>query len=208
VKTKLNFSSRPFQNRTLPWALIGVVGAVSFIAFVLFITESRSTSEKTLKAQAELKTLKQKADAMNQRAQRIEDALTPQETKMLQSAHLLISRKRFLWSRLFVDLEASLPTEVKVSRIRIRDVAKSGPMSAAELDLTVVSRTPSDVTKMIHEMDRNGVFSAEITAQNPLPDDKDKGTEFVMRVIYKPRPAVPVQPAQESIASSATPSNL
>ena len=57
---------------------------------------------------------------------------------------MLVDRKRFSWSRLFADLESALPGNVRVTRISVRDVAARGEQTLAELDLTVVSKTPDD----------------------------------------------------------------
>jgi Tfp pilus assembly protein PilN len=124
----------------------------------------------------------------------------------LQAAHTLVDRKRFSWSRLFADLEASLPSSVRVTRINVRDVALRGDQTYAELEVTVVGKTDAEVTQMIGEMDRAGIFQADPMAQDAQNEKNQGGTEWTLRVYYKPRPGAPVaNDSNTRIAASSAP---
>ncbi len=66
------------------------------------------------------------------------------------------------------------------------------------LELTVMSKSPTDVTNMMTEMNRGGVFYAQAMSQN-LPKGSDQsGMEWVLSVNYRPpagAPAGAVRPA-------------
>src|SRR5207237_6232850 len=106
------------------------------------------------------------ADLMNRQVQEITIALTPEQERSLKSTHSLVNRKQFSWSQLFADLESVLPGTIRVARIAVKEVGTSGDRTVATLDLTVVSKNPATVTQMIDDMQRGGVFHAELMSQN------------------------------------------
>jgi hypothetical protein len=59
------------------------------------------------------------------------------------------------------------------------------------LELTVVAEAPATVTEMIAEMDRAGIFRAELRAQNLLRGRGERGTEYELYVTYHPRAGAP-----------------
>jgi Tfp pilus assembly protein PilN len=199
VGTKLNLSSKPFRNRTLPWLIIGIVTVVSLFTLVYVISESRAANAR---ADAYAKSLeglrKQEADLLRKKEE-INRALAPNQRQLLDAAHTLIDRKRFGWSRLFADLEAALPSNVRVLRINVKDVYLGGGQTSALLELAVMSKASNDaVTNMITDMERNGVFQAEVIAQNLPKGSNAGGMEWVLSVKYRPRAGAPTdvdQPA-------------
>jgi len=108
------------------------------------------------------------------------------------------------------DLESALPGTVRVTRISVRGVATRGDQTFAELDLTVVSKAPSTITDMIADMDRTGIFQAELRSQNLQKGRGEGGTEYELSVLYRPRAGSPASEdkaaAVASVESSASPS--
>ena len=121
----------------------------------------------------------------------------------IAAAHVLVDRKRFSWSRLFADLESALPPNVRVTRISVRDVAARGEQTLAELDLAVVSKTPATITEMLGEMDRAGIFQAELRSQNLQKGRGESGTEYELYVIYRPRAGTSDDNKPRELASTA-----
>jgi len=166
--------------------------AVLSLVFLIFI--ARSTAEANKKGNAiqlEINSLSQEERALRQRATEIKGSLTPNQQQTLAAAHSLVDRKRFSWSRLLADLEAALPGNVRVSRISVRDVAVRGGQTVAELDLAVFAKSSSTVTDMISQMDRTGIFQADLRSQNLQKGRGEAGTEYELYVIYSPRAGAP-----------------
>lgn len=186
--TKLNLAGKPFSNQALPWILTVLVVSVSLIAFVLIIRATGQANGLARSAQTDINALNDQQQAFQKQAQAVKNSLTPEQQRTLNAAHELVDRKRFSWSRLLADLEAALPGSVRVTRISVRDVATRGEQTLAELDLAVLSKTPSTITEMIAEMDRAGVFQAELRAQNLQKGRGESGTEYELYVLYRPRP--------------------
>lgn len=195
MSTKLNLASNPFRNRALPWAVTIVVGLVSIVALLLIARATFQTNKQAQAAQSEVASLRQQTAALNKRAEEISRTLTAEQKRTLKSAHALVDRKRFSWVRLFADLEAALPGSVRVARITVKDVAADGDRTVADLDLVVVSRSAATVTQMIEDMDREGVFHAELISQNRQRGRGESGEEYEMIVHYAPRAGAPTETA-------------
>ena len=187
MKTTLNLAAKPFNNRALPWIVTGLVVGVSLLALVFIL---RTTSEANAKAAAiekDITTLRQQEQVLQQQAQQVKNSLSADQLQSLNAAHELVDRKRFSWSRLFSDLESALPGNVRVTRISVREVVARGDRTVAELDLTVVSKTPVTITDMIADLDRAGIFQAELRSQNLQKGRGESGTEYELSVVYRPR---------------------
>lgn len=182
----LNLASRPFRNRTLPWAVAIAVSIVSLLAFVFFISEGRQAQAKAEAVERDVISLRAENDALHKKAEEVAQSLTPEQKQTLEAAHLIIDRKNFSWSRLLADLEASLPQGVRVSRISVRGIKESGGRTVADLDLTVIGHTTADITSMINDMDRSGLFSANLLTENAKADKTEPGIESTLRVTYTP----------------------
>ncbi len=205
MTNKLNFASKPFRNRALPWVITAVVTIFSLIALVSIISKSREANREADKINASLESYRQRELQLVKMKEEINRALAPEQRRLLDAAHTLVDRKQFSWTRLFTDLEAALPNNVRVVRINVRDVFLRSNPPTAELELVVISKVHTDVTTMIADMDRGGVFQAEPIAQNLQKGSGAGGMEWVLRVFYRPRAGAPVnndQPA--SIAAADT----
>lgn len=210
MSTKLNLAGKPFSNRALPWTVTILVVCVSLVAFVLIIRATAQANAQSKAVQSDFNNLNQQAQVFQKQAEEVRTALTAEQLKTLGAAHELVDRKRFSWSSLLADLESALPGSVRVTRISVRDVATRGDQTLAELDLTVVSKTPSTITEMIAEMDRAGILQAELRSQNLQKGRGESGTEYELSVLYRPRAGSASSDdkaaALASVESSASPS--
>jgi|GEM_PF-252219 len=204
VSANLNLASQPFRNRAFPWTVTGIIAIASFIALILIISKTGETNKKAAAVAVDVNNLRAQAEVLKKRAEEVRAALTPEQKQLHSAAEQLVERKHFSWSRLFADLEASLPGTVRVTRINVRDVASHGGQTSAELELSVISRNPNDVTNMIADMSRTGIFEANLLAQNLQRGRNESGTESTLRVIYRPPAGVPTTPraAGSNIAST------
>jgi Tfp pilus assembly protein PilN len=189
VIANLNLASQPFRNRTLPWTVTIIVTAASLLALIFIVRASVQANAQADAVARDVNGLKQQYTALQKKGSEIDAALTPEQKQILEAAHQLDDRKRFSWSRLFADLESVLPSDARITRIAVRDVAFSGDRAVAELDLTVVGKNPTDVISMISEMNRGGVFQAQPQSQNQLKSRNETGTEWTIGVRYTPRSA-------------------
>ena len=195
MSAKLNLASRPFRNRALPWTVTVLVAIASFAALLLIAQSTFATRAKIEKTQREVDDLQKENSLLLKRTKEIEIALTPEQKKELKYAHALVDRKKFSWARLFSDVEASLPGSVRVTRIMVKEVRMEGDRPTADLDLVVASKTPTNVTDMIQEMQSQGIFSAVLVAQNPQRGKGETGSEYELNVHYVPRAGFAIEPS-------------
>lgn len=191
--TKLNLASNPFRNRALPWTVTAIITLFSVIALVFIAKWTFETNAKAQVARRDVAALRQQTDAMNRRAEEIKTALTPEQQRSLKSTHMLVNRKQFSWSRLFSDLESAVPSSVRVTRIAVKEVRVQDGRTVATLDLIVASKNPATVTEMIGNMEREGIFHAELVSQNLQRGKDDGGAEYEMNVIYAPRAGASIE---------------
>jgi Tfp pilus assembly protein PilN len=198
VSTKLNLASNPFRNRALPWTVTALVALASIIGLLFIGRATFQTNAQAQAAEGDVASLRREMAALNRRADEIRSELTAEQRRTLKSAHTLVDRKRFSWSRLFADLEEALPGTVRVARITVKDVAADGDRTVADLDLVVVSKSAATVTQMIQEMEREGVFHAELSSQSLQRGRGETGEEYEMNVRYVPRSGVPIAAANRN----------
>jgi len=187
MPTKLNLASKPFSNRSLPWVVTTVIILVSLVCLVFIVRSTSRANAQAAVVQRDINDLKQQELNLRKQADAIRNSLTTEQLQTLAAAHTLVDRKHFSWSRLFADIESVLPGTVRVKRIAVRGVTTQGDETLADLELTVVAKTPATVTEMIAEMDRGGVFHAELRSQTLSRGRGETGAEYELAVIYRPR---------------------
>jgi len=199
MPTKLNLASKPFSNRSLPWVVTTLVIFVSLVCLVFIVRATGRANAQAAAVQKDINDLKQQELNLRKQADAIKNSLTAERLQTLAAAHTLVDRKHFSWSRLFADLESALPGAVRVKRIAVRGVTTRGDGTLADLELTVVAKNPATVTEMIAEMDRGGVFHAELRSTTLSRGRGETGAEYELAVIYRPRAGS----ATEAVASSS-----
>jgi len=187
MATKLNLATRPFSNRSLPWAVTALLVFLSLVCLIFIVRATGYARAQSEAVQKDINSLGQQEQALRKKAEAVKNSLTPDQLRTLEAAHTLVDRKHFSWSRLFADLESALPGSVRVKRIAVRGVARRDDQTLAQLELTVVAKSPATVTDMIAEMDRVGVFQAELRSQNLQRGRGESGSEYELYVVYRPR---------------------
>ena len=188
MNNSLNLASKPFNNRILPWALTAIVLFVSLIGLVLVVRLTTRANQEARAAEAEINALKQLEHGLMQAAQQMKNSFTADQQQALPAAHELVDRKAFSWSRLLADLESSLPDNVRVSRIAVRDVTRQSNQTIAQLDLAVFAKNAATISDMISAMHQEGIFEAELRNQILQKGRGESGTEYELFVIYRSRP--------------------
>ena len=188
MNNSLNLASKPFSNRILPWALTAIILFVSLIGLILVVRLTTTAKAEAEKAQIDINKLKQQEHALMKEAETLKASFTADQQQALPAAHLLVDRKLFSWSRLLADLEASLPNNVRVSRIAVQDVTRDSNQTVAQLELALFTKNPSTISEMIAAMHREGIFYLVLQNQNLQKGRGEPGTEYEFSVVYRARP--------------------
>ena len=184
---KLNLSSRPFRNRTLPYLIALLFLALAVSGATLSFAKLRDTIAKNEIAKTEIEQMNAELRTLKGKGELVQQQLTPEQRALLVGAHKLVANKSFGWSRLFADLESILPGGVSVSRINVQNVFKDGEKTKAELEFAVLSRDYPSVMAMIENMNGSGIFSAELRGQDLQKNDRFTYSEYTLHLIYTPR---------------------
>jgi len=192
VINKLNLSSRPFRNRTLPYLIALLFLAFAVSGAVLAFASLRETTAQNEIAKSDIERMKTEVNALKGKGELVQQQLTPEQQALLIAAHKLVANKSFGWSRLFADLETTLPGSVSVSRIAVQNIYKDGDRTKAELDFAVLSRDYQSVMTMIEAMNNSGNFQAELRGQDLQKTESITYTEYTLRLVYNTRDASPV----------------
>jgi Tfp pilus assembly protein PilN len=203
VNNSLNLASKPFNNRIVPWALTALILFVSLIGLVMVVRLTTNARREAGVTEAKINELKQREHTLMEAAKQVQNSFTPDQQQALPAAHALIDRKGFSWSRLLADLESSLPDNIKVSRIAVRDVARQSGLTVAQLDLAVFTENPSTLSDWIEHLHQEGTFEAELRNQQLQKGRGEAGTEYELFVVYR----APQVFSSESIAEADTQRN-
>jgi Tfp pilus assembly protein PilN len=174
-----------------------VILFVSLVGLVIVVRLTTTTRTEANRVEAEINQLKQQEQALLNATKEVKNSLSAEQQQALPSAHQLVDRKGFSWSRLLADLESSLPAKVRVTRIAVREVNKQGDQTVAQLDLAVFAKDAATISDMISSMHQEGIFEAEIRNQNLQKGRGEAGTEYELSVIYRSRASY----SSDSIAS-------
>jgi len=203
MSTRLNLASKPVRNRVLPWTVTALV-AISSITALLYIAQSTFKMYGSISGtQKDVTQLRTELDSLLRKQKAVEIALTADQKRELKYAHGLVDRKGFSWSRLFTDLEASLPGEIRVTKIAVKGVGVQDGRPAADLDLVVASKSASTVTQMIENMESQGIFRAELVSENPQRGKGEASSEYDLNVHYVPRNGYAIEPAAKRTVDTA-----
>jgi Tfp pilus assembly protein PilN len=198
VITKLNLSSNPFRNRTLPYVLALVLVAFSVAGAILCFSQLNDIKTRNEIAKKDLQEMQEEVDRLNNEGAKVQQQLTPDQRALLIAAHKLVANKEFGWSRLFADLESLLPGSISVSRIGVENIYKTADgRTQAELDFGVLSRDYQSVIMMIGNMNQSGNFQASLRGQDLQKGETITYTEYTLHLIYTPRAGYSTAPASD-----------
>ncbi|MFQ3583290.1 MAG: hypothetical protein SNJ49_15495 [Chloracidobacterium sp.] len=212
---RLNLSATPFHNRRLFWLGLTVAFGLLF-AVTGWLTQRyrqlagdeqryvdlRNASRTTLeREQAQLnKVQKQSAETGRQP--------TPEQARAMREALYLLERRQLSWSRLMLQMEQQLPSNIRILQIAFtskdderleaggranQDKNFDAPLPVSQdipFTVTVRAPTPEAVTDFIRACDRQGTFYFDPNTQS-IPSDARTATdkkevEFILRGRYRP----------------------
>lgn len=185
--SKVNLSSHPFRNRTLPYLIALLLLAVASAGAVLSFAQLRETVQRNELAKSDIERMQAELQELKGKGELVQQQLTPEQRALLIAAHKLVANKSFGWSRLFADLETVLPGGVSASRVKVENVYKDGNRVKAALEFGVISRDYQSVMAMIENMNGSGVFQAELRGQDLQKSERSTYTEYTLYLIYTPR---------------------
>ncbi len=173
MKFPLNLASRPFhKDRPILFAS-GAVAALMVCSLILLISLALADRRRSADSRRVIARLdRQMASTVAEQARL--DALLrrPENAEVLERSlflNALLYRKGISWTRVFADLEKTLPPNVRLIHIRPQVVSES----EVYLEMIVAAQTPAPIFEMLKQLESSEVFG-ETHVYNFIPPSQSE----------------------------------
>lgn len=188
MKPLINLASEPFRNRRLFWLSLLLLFVVSTLAGVRMLRLLTELDVQLADRAPSVVALEARAREMEKTTAEVQ-TLTPEQTRAYWAANDLIARKAFSWTQLLNDIERRIPPGVRVLRVGINKAAASegareGSTRAIKLMMDVIGKSVEDVTLMIDDFNRSGIFLVTPKLQKQVEGTTE--IEFSLELDYLP----------------------
>ena len=158
MKIPVNLASRPFRkDRAL---LVGSLGVCAALAATLGVLISLAMADRAQYAdlRGELNRLNRRVQALQTEQSKVDAVLRqPENAEVLERSvflNALLLRKGISWTRIFADLEETLPYNVKIIQIR-----PSVNGQVVSLDMLLGSESPMPLIEWSRLLGSSRIFS-------------------------------------------------
>jgi Tfp pilus assembly protein PilN len=162
---RTNLSTRPFYNIRAVHVALGALTLIVAVMTLLNLVQlvRLTTSERTLGARAQ--QAEDQADRLRAEAGRIRSQIDAKELNQVaaaaQEANDIIDLRTFSWSKLFSEIETTLPENVRLTNFQ--------PMEDREgrliVNLRVEARRVQDLESFIDALEKTGRFHDVLAAE-------------------------------------------
>jgi type IV pilus assembly protein PilN len=184
MKIPINLASQPFRRDramlagsiALSLILVGTLGAL--ISLIL--------ADRALLAdvRSDVDSLNRQIRAATAEQGRLDGVLRrPENAEVLERSvflNALLYRKGISWTRIFADLEKTIPYNVKVLAIRPSVNSRNEVM----LDMTVGADSPEPVIQLYRALEESPLFGSVVEHSSLPPTQSDPLYRYRMTVIY------------------------
>ena len=189
--TTLNLASQPFRRERAQNAMLA--GACALLLCSLFVLVILIASERKQAAGLRLAINEEQAElakAQREGAQFSGVLARPENSDIFShNAFLneLIARRAVSWTVVFRDLENTLPPNMRLSGIRLPQVAAAGADGTdwVQLDMVVETDRPETLIELLKKLASSNLFSgsAQVLGQQP-PTQNDPLYKYRVTVTY------------------------
>lgn len=166
-----NLATRPFYNARAVQTVLG-----AFAALVLAITLYNlvqivrlTAMQRSLGAQAV--EAEDQAAELRREAARIRAGINPKELEIVaeaaREANAIIDQRAFSWTELFVQFEATLPPDVRITAVRPR----LEPDGTFGVGIGVEAREPEELDVFIEALEDRGAFRDVLPVEEQTTND-------------------------------------
>jgi len=195
---RTNLSTRPFYNmRAVHLALGALALVVATMTIVNIVQLVRlTTSERTLGARAQQD--EQQAQQLRDDARRIRSQIDAKELNQVaaaaQEANAIIDLRTFSWSKLFSEIETTLPENVRLTNFRpVED--RQGRLI---VNLRVQARRVPDLESFIDNLEKTGRFHDVLAAEEQT--NPEGLINALVEAFYEPSSETPAPKTTAAVA--------
>lgn len=186
----LNLASQPFRReRAQTTGALLVCGLLLGMLVLLsgLLVHSR-TAVTDLRQQIAADSVK--LSRLQAQQSRFGSILTkPENTEVFSNSvflNQLIARRGLSWSRIFQDLEAVLPTSIRLLAIRLPQVAEedNNGVNRVQLDMVVGTTQPEQFLVLLKKLEKASNFGATAVVSQAPPSQNDPFFKYRLTVAY------------------------
>jgi hypothetical protein len=182
MKLRLNLSTTPQENRRPFLAAAGLVGTLGIIAFAILAQASFRSWRASRDIHADISRLEGQIRASSeQQADLATYFHTDPAQKILERANFLnslIGERSFPWTKVFADLEETLPAGVRVVNIYPKLVN-----GQAEVILTIGAANDEQKIRFLEAIEKSKKFSdIHVTSERRM-DQQQAGSAMQDRIV-------------------------
>jgi Tfp pilus assembly protein PilN len=184
MKIAINLASVPFRRDRPMLVASGALAALltfSLIAFVWLALHDRKmvASDRVLQVRLSRDLTLLKAE----RARYDREVRKPENAEVLDQSVLinaLLVRKGISWTKMFADLEKTLPPNVRITQI----VPQVNVNDQVTLDMTVAADSPEPLVVFIQKLEKSDVFGSASVPVSQAPSQTDPFYRYRLTVTY------------------------
>jgi hypothetical protein len=188
--TSINLASQPFRREraeNAAWALICAVLACSLLLMISLIVHERAQAaglRRGIDSQmTELRRLQ------NEQAKFSNILAKPQNADVFSTSvflNELIARRGVSWTRVFKDLGTVMPSNMRLMRITLPQVAEGDATGTThvQLDMVVATEQPDLVIDLLKRLEQSSLFGAASVMTQTPPSQNDPTYKYRVVVGY------------------------
>jgi hypothetical protein len=179
MKLHLNLATLPQANNRPFLAAAALVGTLSLVAFLVLSHAAYASWRASRDLRADIARWENQVRTDRQRQQDLEMYFrSPGAQKTLDRSSFLnslIDERSFPWTKIFMDLEQTLPPGVRVVSISPRLVN-----GRAEVTLEVGAQSESSKIQFLEAIEKSNVFSGMVVKDDKHNDQQDASDKIVL----------------------------
>ena len=176
MKHRLNIATTPLENNRPFGAAAGLIAAVALVALVVLVRAESASRNENIQLRSDISRLQNEIQANEARQQELAAYFkTSGAQQVLDRADFLnslIAERSFPWTKIFMDLETTLPPGVRVVSITPKLVN-----DRAQLSMVVGATSDESKVQFLEAVEKSKKFSiASVQDERPSsqPGDADK----------------------------------
>ena len=186
MKHRLNIATTPLENNRPFGVAAGLIAAIAVIALVLLARAEYASRKANLELRSDISRLQDQIQADEARQQELatyfKTAGAQQVLDRADFLNSLIAERSFPWTKIFMDLESTLPPGVRVVSITPKLVN-----DRAQLSMVVGATSDDSKVQFLEAVEKSKKFSiASVQDERPSsqPGDADK-VEITLDLWYQ-----------------------
>ncbi|HUO35569.1 MAG TPA: hypothetical protein VMU43_11310 [Candidatus Acidoferrum sp.] len=179
MRLTLNLATHPLENKRAFLVVSLFLGVVEILALIILSHSVYVSWTSSRKLRAEIAEYQQQIRADRQRQQELRSFFqTPRATKVLNRAaflNSLIDDRAFPWTKVFMDIEQTLPPGV-----RVVSISPTLENDRAKVTLVVGADTDQNLVKFIQALETSKVFSGVQVEKERYPEQSKSADKVLV----------------------------